>query len=136
MQIYIAYKYTHIKNKSELKVNLEHLADLLEKKGHNTFLLNRDAKAWGKKHVSTFNNVSTIIKNIFKSQCIVAYVNSSVISPGIIFEFIVSKILQKRIVMCVDFQIENKVTFLKKFPTEIVIYNGIKDLENKIDKIF
>jgi len=135
MQIYIAYKYTNIKNKNELKVNLEHLSQILESKGYNTFLLNRDAKAWGKKHVSTFANFFTIVKNIFISKILFAYVNSDVLSLGIIFELILAKILQKRIIICVDSNVSLKTLFVSNFAHELINYTGIKDLEAKIEKV-
>jgi len=136
MHLYIAYKYTNVKNKTELKINLEHLVQILENKGHKTYLLNRDAKAWGKKHVSTLKNITTIIKNITKSKAIVAYLSSDVISYGIICEFLLGKLLGKRIVACVDKEVVNNNKYLTSLSTETVVFDGIKDLEAKIDKIF
>lgn len=136
MQLYIAYKYTHVKNKNELKVNLEHLVQLLENKGHTTFLLNRDAKAWGKKHVSTVKNITTIIKNITKAKTIVAYINSDVISYGIVCEFLLGRLLGKRIVACIDKKVEKSNKLLMSLSTVAIIFDGIKDLESKVDKVF
>jgi len=135
MRIFIAYKYTNVKNKNELKVNLEYLVQLLENKGHSTFLLNRDAKAWGKKHVSTFKNIFTIIGNISKSDAMVAYVSSDVVSKGILFEFIFSKIMGKRIILALDKTVEKNNRNLLVLATETVVFDGIKDLEAKLNKI-
>ena len=135
MQLYIAYKYTNVKNKTELKINLEHLVQILENKGHKTYLLNRDAKAWGKRHVSTVKNISTIIKNIVQSKAIVAYLSSDVVSYGIIFEFLLGKLLGKKIIACVDKEVVKDNKYLTSLSTETIIFDGIKDLEAKIDKI-
>ena len=136
MQLYIAYKYTNIKNKTELKINLEHIVQLLENKGHATFLLNRDAKAWGKRHVSTITNIFTILKNIMRSDAIFAYINSEVLSKGIISELLVGKVTGKRMIVAIEKQVESKNKQLTKLATEVVVFDGIKDLESKIDKIF
>lgn len=136
MRVYIAYKYTNIKNKSELKINLEHVTQLIEGMGHETFLLNRDVKAWGKRHVSTIKNVFIIIKNIIRSNIIFAYVNSNVMSKGIIIEFILAKILGKKIILAIEKSMVAKNNFLVKLANTLIEFDGIKDLEKKVDKAF
>jgi|GEM_PF-1404115 len=136
MYLYIAYKYTNVTNKTELKENLEGLVKILENRGHLTYLLNRDAKAWGKKHVSTVKNISTILKNITKSKAIVAYISSGVVSYGIMAEFIFGKLLGKRIVACIDKKVEKENKYLSNLATETVVFDSKSDLETKLNKIF
>jgi len=135
MRLYIAYKYTNIKNKSELKINLEHVTQILENAGNTTFLLNRDARAWGKKHVSTLKNIYTIMKNIVISDAIFAYINSEVLSKGIIFEFIFGKLIGKKIIAAVEKKVKTKNKNLLNLASKIIDFDGMKDLETKLVKI-
>lgn len=135
MRLYIAYKYSNIKNKSELKINLEHIAQILENNGNKTFLLNRDAKAWGKKHVSTIKNIYTIMKNISSSDAIFAYISSEVLSKGMIFEFIFGKLIGKRIILAVEKKLKEKSLYFVKMASEIIAFENMKDLETKLVKI-
>jgi hypothetical protein len=135
MRLYIAYKYTNIKNKSELKINLEHITQILESVGNTTFLLNRDARAWGKKHVSTLKNIYTIIKNIFISDAIFAYITSDVLSKGIIFEFLFGKLVGKRIIVAVEKKIKTKNKYLLGLASEVIEFDGMKNLETKLVQI-
>jgi hypothetical protein len=135
MRLYIAYKYSNIKNKSELKINLEHIAQILENNGNKTFLLNRDAKAWGKKHVSTVKNMYTIMKNIVSSDAIFAYIASDVLSKGMIFEFFFGKLIGKRIILAVEKKLKEKSLYFVKMASETIAFENMKDLETKLVKI-
>lgn len=135
MRLYIAYKYTNIKNKSELKINLEHIVQILENSGHTTFLLNRDAKAWGKKHVSTLKNIYTIVKNIITSDAIFSYINSDVLSKGMIFEFLFGKMVGKRIILAIEKKLKAENEFFYKLANTTITFDNMKDLETKLVKI-
>ncbi len=131
MRIYIAYKYTNITNKTELRLLLEQIGNILKDMGHNTFILNRDAQSWGRKHISLWKNVFTILNNLKKSDIILAIVNSDVKSKGLNFEIMFAKLFGKKIVCAKEKNIKNSNMKICKNTFE---FEDIKDFEKKIKK--
>jgi len=99
MKLYLAYKYKKTRDKDLLKKDLEKLSKPLESEGHTVFLLGRDVQKWGKAKVDHIKNVTVIVNNIKRSDVLVAYVNSRVFSFGLAFEFLVGKLLGKKILL-------------------------------------
>lgn len=114
MKVYIAYKFSNHKNKEDLKKNLNILTNKIESFGHSTFLLGRDIGNWNSPHLGTSRQIPKIIKNLKKSNMIVAYIDSDAVSKGLLFEILLFKVLKKKNLLIIN---EDKVkdTNLKSF---------------------
>lgn len=132
MRVYIAYKYSNVENKTELRLLLEQIAKILEDQGFETFILNRDSQRWGKKHVSLWRNVFTILNNLKKSDIILAVVNSDVKSKGLAFELFLAKLLGKKVICTKEKKLKVCCTPTKDGCT--FEYEDLKDFEKKIKK--
>jgi hypothetical protein len=130
MRLYIAYKYKCIKNKEQLKKDLDIISKEITKTGNDTFLLGRDVQRWGLCSTPLWKTVPIIWKNVRKSDAIFAYVISEGVSDGLNFELLCAKFLGKKVTLAVKSGL--KVQTLRNVANKIVEFENIKDLISKI----
>ena len=116
MLVYLAYKFTNVKDKEDLINSLNDISKTLNFLGHQTFILGRDIQNWKKSHISQLISLFHIIKNMIKANKIFAFINSDEKSTGLSTELKIAKILGKN------------VTILKK---NTVTQNYFEDLRFK-----
>lgn len=127
MRYYIAYKYSNHNNKEELIQKLEHLSQRISSWGYETFILGRDVKKWRHIHFGSFKLVPVIYKNMKRCDRLVAYVDSSSFSKGLLFEIIISKLLGKHSVL-ID-EVNYGTRLLKPFFNSYYSVSGIDGVE-------
>jgi hypothetical protein len=133
MRIFISYKYKKVVDKEALKEALTHLSDQLVTMGHSTFILGKDIQNWeAKKKSGGLTNISPIVKNLVKSNLILAYIDSDVQSVGLAFELYTAKMLKKKTVIAVKSGIRYDNDF--KFP--VIYFKNLEELEIKLEKYF
>lgn len=130
MLVYIAYKYTHIKDKEALKEQLKVLADIIRSTRNKTFLLIRDVKKWGHDHSSFFQTVPQICFNIFKSDVVFVFISSEVKSSGMEFEILCARLFGKKVIVAVKDGI--KTRFRNSKNTNVFVFKSLDDLEKQI----
>ena len=131
--IYIAYKYTNSPDKQALREDLETIANSLETKGHQTFVLFRDKKQWGMKHHNNklHSMLFMIYKLIFASHVLV-FVDNDSVSPGLRFELKYAKFLRKPITLLIQKGLEE--TKIRSKADFIVEFNSKAELGNLVVK--
>jgi hypothetical protein len=102
MKTYIAYKYTNIKNKEQLKQDLNMLSESLTDQGHSTFILGRDKQKWQSVKYPLWETVPAILTNLIKSNLLVAYITGCEKSTGLTFELTFAKLFGKKILLVVN----------------------------------
>lgn len=127
MNIYIAYKFTNIDNKKQLREKLHKIAKILEKHNHNTFILGRDLQKWEDYSHPIHHKTQTIFRQIKKSNCIVAFVESDVFSKGLMVEMLLAKLFSKNIVLVVKKGI--KANLCRKMAKDIFEFKNFEDIE-------
>lgn len=128
MKIYIAYKFSNVQNKQVVREDVQTLSIILEDKGHKTYILGRDLQGWKDLTHPISSKMIHIIKNLREADYVVAYVNSSVFSKGLLFELIWAKILGKSVILAIREGISEKP--VRFFANKTYVYKTIKDLEN------
>lgn len=93
MKVYIAYKYTHVQNKAEIRDILEKIATVLNKNGYEQFVLGRDVKHW--KHVTFFKLIPSLMKHLANRDVLLAYIDSDKKSYGLLFELLFARFMGK-----------------------------------------
>ena len=131
MRIFISYKYSNVKDKNQLKDELLEVSGILESLGHETFMLARDIQNWNNKGHSLHSRFSIPAKEIRKSDGIFVYINSGVLSLGLLFEIHWAKLLGKKINLAMKEGI--KSYYLHKLANQNVItFSDFADLRNKL----
>lgn len=131
MNIYVAYKFSNIENKQGVREDVQNVAALLERAGHNTFILGRDLQKWKNYSHPVHHKMFTIFNQIRKSDCVVAYVNAHVFSRGLFMEMLMAKMLGKKIVLAIRNDV--KESFFEKISDEVVRYNSFNDLIENLE---
>lgn len=93
MKVYIAYKYTNVGNKEEIRAVLDVIATILTKNGHDTFVLGRDVKHW--KHVNFLKLFPILVNRLSKQDMLMAYIDSDARSSGLLFELLAARCMGK-----------------------------------------
>lgn len=131
MRVYIAYKYSNILDKQALISQVTELAESLEKKGHETFVLGRDVQNWGNKSLHSIKKISEIIKNLKQADLLLAFVNSDVPSNGLFFEMLIAKLLGKKTMVAVKEGMESIQVCCAK-PKQYVFFNKPSDIAGRL----
>ena len=126
MRIYTAYKYSHIKDKSMIKRDLLKFSDILENKGHTTFMLGRDVQNWNNKAHPVHSKLAKMIKELKEADALYAYINSTVYSSVLLFEITVAKLLGKKIVIALKEGL--KAPYFNFLADEVVYFEKLDDL--------
>jgi len=126
VRYYIAYKYSHNKNKDDLKGKLEKLSHKLSQWNHETFVLGRDVKKWRNIHFGSIKLVPVIFSNMKNCDVLVAYVDSSSFSKGLFFEVLISKILGKKSLLIIEGELV--LEFFKHFFGKTVNVNNVDEI--------
>lgn len=132
MRIYIAYKLSKLPDseKQALRPKLEQISDELTRLGHETFVMGRDAQGWTKEHTSSFKTMSLILKHLNSYDTILAFIDSDVFSPGMLFEIFYGKLIRKKVIYFVNSSVKNNVKSL--VANEVIVYNDMSDLAVKL----
>ena len=130
MKIYLAYKYKQIKDKPTHEKTLLALADKITVLNNKVFLLGRDVQKWGSVELSHAGLLSTIMKNIRKSDTLFAYINSNVFSFGLMFEFIWATIFGKKIIVALEDGV--KAPFFSALAGRKINFKNNKELLEKL----
>jgi hypothetical protein len=130
MQVYLAYKYQNHANKRQLQGELEELADIFAKNGHQVFLLGRDIQHWNHNAQSKWSTFVEIWKNIKKYKTLFVYNDSNVHSNGLPLELILAKIFGLQILYSVKKGINNR--FYELFANSRIEFTDFADLKNKV----
>lgn len=128
MNIYIAYKFTNIDNKQEIRDNVHRLAKIVEEQGHNTFILGRDLQKWEDYSHPLHHKMKTIFNQIRKADCIVAFVDSEVPSKGLFTELVIGRLLRKKVILAIKNGIKAKQC--RAMVSEIVEFEHLEDLKD------
>jgi len=128
MNIYIAYKFSNVENKQALREQVQTVANILESKGHNTFILGRDLQRWKDFTHPLHHKMRTIVNQIRKSDIVFAYVNSENFSKGLLFELVCAKLLGKKIYLSIKKDLKDR--FMELFAGQVVPYATVFDLQN------
>lgn len=132
MKIYISYKSRNNPDKKKLKADLMKISNTLEDLGHKTFILERDIKGWKTKHSPVHTNFWPIIKNIFKSDLIFAYITNDNQSKGLFFETVMANLLGKKDILAIRKGI--KADFYRKNIKKIIEFETFDNLLKKLPK--
>ena len=130
MNIYIGYKYRNNKNKPALKETLTNISDCVCSLGHKTFILDRDIYNWKHGRTSTSKSISSILKNMTKSDIFLAFVDCDNNSPGLTFETLCAKTLGKKIIFAIQKGL--KALPFKKYAHKTIEFENHEDLIDKI----
>lgn len=98
MKIYLAYKFANVKNKQELKEELLQISDKLTGQGNEVFILGRDVQNWDNRAHSVRSKMAIMFKNLKNSDLLLVYLNSNVMSWGLLFELLVATLLFKKVI--------------------------------------
>ena len=127
MRIYIAYKFSNVENKKGLQYGVQTVAELLEKRGHTTYVLGRDLQKWKDFTHPMHHKMRTIISEIRKADLVFAYVNSDVFSKGLLYELTFAKLFGKRVIMAVKEGVKRPT--LSFLANKVVRYASEEDLD-------
>ena len=130
MKIYLAYKYKQIKDKPTHEKTLLAIADKITVLNNKVFLLGRDVQKWGSVELTHTGLLSTIMKNIKKSDTLFAYINSNVFSFGLAFEFVWATIFGKKIIVAVEDGV--KAPLFSALAAKKISFKDSKDLIEKL----
>lgn len=131
MRIFIAYKYSRVENKEQLKQELLQVAEILESFGNETFILGRDVQNWNNRAHPIHSKYKKMSKEIRASDGLFVYLNSTVFSPGLIFEIHLAKLLGKKIVVAAKNGI--KAPYFGFLANEKVIsFSDVSELKEKL----
>lgn len=128
MHIYIAYKFSNVGNKQVVREDVQTISTILESKGNTTYILGRDLQGWKDLTYPMGSKMRHIIQNLKKADFVVAYINSNVLSKGLLFELVWTKILGKPVITVIREGITDKTASF--FAAKVYKYKTIKDLEN------
>ena len=131
MKLYIAYKYSHNKNKEKLKTDLEILDQLVKSWGNDTFILGRDIKKWQHMKLGYIRQMPVIYNNMSKCDAVIIYTYSPEISLGLFFELMASKILGKKTILLHQ---GYSASVIKKLTNKSFEINTIKDINENMIK--
>ncbi len=136
MRLFIAYKYTNIKDKVKIKETLLKLAETATGQGHTTFILGRDVKNWDETYVPSTKAFTHIVKNMKSADFVIAYISSKAPSKGLAMEFVMSKILGKSLyVLNADKCMPMDSVSFKLFANRVFEFNDVADFKTILTKI-
>lgn len=130
MRIYIAYKYSKIKDKDQLKTDLLKISGILEGFGHTTFMLGRDVQNWDNTVHPVHSKLFKMQKEIRNSEGFFAYINSNSLSPGLFIEIHIAKLFSKKITIAAKEGI--KSSYFNLLSTSTISFTDFDDLRNKL----
>ena len=132
MKIFISHKFRGA-NKPNLKQNLEKLSSLLEQNGHQTFIYFRDKESWQPKEFPPGKVIKGAFQEIRKCDAILAFIDHSKMSEGMLLEFGFAKALNKKTILLIS----KKYSFptLEAISDKIIRFNSLKDLNKKPSNI-
>lgn len=130
MNIYIGYKYRSCKDKQALKNTLLTLSDRVHSLGHKTFILERDVYDWCHDYSNLPKSIRSIIKNMKKSDVLLAFVDCDERSIGLLFESLCAKVFGKKVVVAVRKGLKGLP--FKNFANEIVEFDSHEELFDTI----
>lgn len=99
--IYIAYKYTYCPDKAKLRDNLKTISETLENHGHETFILFRDKRDWGKMHGNKLQSAVFMLYKMILAKHVLFFIDHEHPSPGLYLEFKYARFLAKPISLVV-----------------------------------
>ncbi len=131
MRIFISYKYSNIKDKAQLKDELLEVSEILESLGHETFLLARDVQNWNNKGHSLHSRITIPAKEIRGSDGVFVYLNSNVLSPGLLFEIHWAKLFGKKIILAIKEGIKSH--YLPRLASQkAIVFKDFADLKGQL----
>lgn len=140
MRVFIGYKYTHTKNKKQLRRLLERLAKEVEIGNHETFLLHRDVLDWGKHHLSKWREAKSLLSKLLKADVVMMVVSDKCPSRGLSVENRLANLLGKKKLVLVKtgvngkaYQSVNNTYFEYKDDKELVKFVGKYFAENRAE---
>jgi len=131
MRIYIAYKYSKIKDKEKLKSELLKVSDILEEFGHSTFMLGRDVQNWDNTVHPIHSKLAKMQREIRNAEGFFAYINSNSISPGLFIEIHIAKLFGKKIIIAAKEGI--KTPYFSLLASKTIPFSDFDDLRNKLE---
>ena len=135
MKFFICYRFRNSSNKTVLKERLTIISELLEKRGHKTYIHWRDDQNWktnlsGQKPI---NIISKAFAKIYESDFILAFVESGKTSEGMLLELGYGYALQKKILLAYSGILPPK--YLTAIANKFINFTNFKTLINSLDKI-
>jgi predicted transcriptional regulator len=134
MDIYIGYKYRNNKNKEALKDMLEKVSESISSLGHKTFILDRDIYNWKHGRTTTSRSIASILKNMHKSDVLLAIVDNDNKSVGLTFEHVCAKCLGKKIILAIKEGLDQSP--FNKFAHKTIEFKDKEDLVTKLQTSF
>jgi len=132
MKIALSYKFTG-EDYSKLKEFLDEVCNSLKKAGHQPFGTYTKKEEFDKNKTSLKKIMLTALEFIDNSDCHLVIINNQEKSEGMLLEIGYSYAKKKRIIICIKKGI--KTTWIKELINEIIEYETIEDLSEKLQKI-
>lgn len=130
MKLYIAYKFSNIKDKKSLKEQLLKISKILESFGHETYILGRDAQEWGKVHYPIHHKFMKILKEVRKADGVFFYVHEQAFSRGLLLELHLAKLFGKKTILALKEGVE--APYIKLLSQKTVVFSTLEDLKQKL----
>jgi hypothetical protein len=132
MRIFISYKFRK-RNKGVLKKILEHIADALEKAGHQTYIFFRDEKKWQEKDIPLSYVITKLFGEIKKATLFLALLDHQGFSQGMLLEYGLAKSLNKKTILLIAEKASAPI--MEATCDQVIKFNKIDDLSIKLKKL-
>jgi nucleoside 2-deoxyribosyltransferase len=130
MKLYICYQFKD-SDLIELRRKLEILSEILESKGHHTFIHWRDAQKWNHEASSDFKQIiEEAFEEVKNADAIVVFSNTTDKSEGILLEIGYGIALGKKLVWLTP--PGNPQRFVRALSDCIIEYTNLDELEEKL----
>lgn len=129
MKYFISYKYSW-EDLVILRKNLEYISSTLEKNWDETFIFYRDVEDWWDKDVEVNEVLPIAYTEMDKCDAVFVFVNNEDKSEWMLLECGYAKAKNKKIILFIKKDL--KYSLLRSLASDIIEFEDIKNLENKI----
>lgn len=125
MRCFISYKFTG-EDPKELEVNLKHICNLLDKKGHSPYCSFWDTGIFCKGKYSNRQILEHALKELDKADFIVVFIKSAEKSEGMLIEIGYAMAKNKKIILIIKKGVET--TFVGQVAHKVIEFESLHQL--------
>jgi len=132
MRIFLSYRFTG-EDPNELKTTIQNICLSLEKAGHSHFCSFWKGDFFNEHKFTHRQILEYALKELDDSDCILAFVKSEEKSEGMLIEIGYALAKRKKFILAIKKDIET--TFIKEMADQIIEFEGLNELYNKLSKL-
>ena len=133
MKLFLAYRFSG-EDKLILQEFLSRISQTIKELGHETFIFCRDRQNWGEVKMDSTEIITEALKELRQCDAILAIQNGDEKSEGLLLEVGYAKGLGKKIFLAISK--DAKRPFLRGISDQVIEFNSIDDLVQKIELLF